>query len=301
MRVRKTNVRMKRRSTGAGMDKKFLIEMTYEEAAQAFKQTDTALISTGSVEQHGPACALGLDTLCSWDVTQRVAKLVDCIVAPPLPFGFARQWMNYPGTLTLQRNTFEAVVDDICKSMLWHGAKRIVIINGHGRNSVILNDVALRLKYETGALIFHVDWWKIAAAAREEIGLENPPSELPAGHASEVETSGLWAVDPKYIRPDRLVKEELPFAIFPGSSEIKTAPLETPISVSYAPFGTYQAGTGLDGTQHTRTGILGNQKRASREKGERAFAIISERIAGFIREVQKIEVGKVQVDERSFY
>lgn len=283
------------------MNKKFLMEMTYEEARDAFKQTDTALISTGSVEQHGPACALGLDTLCSWEVTQRVAKLVDCVCAPPMPFGFARQWMNYAGTLTLQRSTFEAVVDDLCKSMIWHGSKRIVIINGHGRNSVILNDVALRLKYETGALMFHVDWWKIAAAAKVEIGLENPPSELPAGHASEVETSGLWAVDAKYIRPDKLVKEEIPFAIFPGSMEIKTAPFETPISLSYAPFGSYQPGAGLDGTQHTRTGIIGNSKRASAEKGERAFKIISERIAGFVREVQKIEVGEVQRPGRSFY
>jgi creatinine amidohydrolase len=283
------------------MTKKFLIEMTYEEARESFRQTDTALISTGSVEQHGPACALGLDTLCSWEVTQRVASLVDCVCAPPLPFGFARQWMDYPGTLTLRRNTFEAVVDDLCKSLIWHGSKRLVIINGHGRNTVILNDVALRLKYETGALVFHVDWWKIAGAAKSEIGLENPPSELPMGHASEVETSGLWAVGEKYIRPDKFVKEELPFPIFPGSTEIKTAPAETPISVSYEPFGTYQPGTGLNGPQHTRTGIVGSSKRASREKGERAFAIISERIAGFVREIQRIQVGDVRRPETSFY
>jgi creatinine amidohydrolase len=209
--------------------------------------------------------------------------------------------MDYPGTITLRRNTFEAVVDDLCKSMIWHGSKRVIIINGHGRNTVILNDLALRLKYETGALIVHVDWWKIANAAREKIGLENPDTEIPVGHASEVETSALWAVHEKYVRPDKFVKEDMPFPIFSGSSEILTAAAETPISMSYKPFGRYQPGIGLDGTQHTRTGIVGNQKRSSAEKGERCLQVISELIADFIREIQKIEIGNVQQPPRSFY
>lgn len=283
------------------MDKKFLSQMTSAEAREAFARTDTALVSTGSVEQHGPACALGLDTLCSWEVTQRVAKLVDCVYVPPLPFGFARQWMDYAGTITLRRNTFEAVVDDVCRSLIWHGTKRVIIVNGHGRNTAILNDLALRLKYETGALIFHVDWWKIAPAAREQIGLENPDSEIPIGHASEVETSALWAIGDEYIRPDRLANEEMPFPVFAGCTEILTAAAETPISVGYAPFGRYQVGVGLDGTQHTRTGIVGNSRRASAEKGERCLHIISELIAGFIREVQKIEIGEVRRWPQSFY
>jgi creatinine amidohydrolase/Fe(II)-dependent formamide hydrolase-like protein len=202
--------------------------------------------------------------------------------------------MDYPGTLTLRRNTFEAVVDDLCKSMIWHGSKRVIIVNGHGRNTVILNDLALRLKYETGALIVHVDWWKIANAAREKIGLENPDSEIPIGHASEVETSALWAVDPKYVRPDRLVNEKMPFPIFSGSTEIMTAATETPISVSYAPFGRYQPGVGLYGTQHTRSGIVGNSERASAAKGERCLQVIADLIADFIRELQKIQLGEIQ-------
>lgn len=275
--------------------------MTSEEAAEAFKQTDTALLSTGSIEQHGPACALGLDTACSWEITKRVTAQIDCVCAPPIPVGFARQWMNYAGTLTFRKSTFEAVVDDLCKSLIWHGAKRIIIINGHGRNTVILNDVALRLKYETGALIVHVDWWKIAGALKEEIGLENPQSELPLGHASELETSALWAVGEKFIRPDRLHNEGMPFPLFTGSSEILTAPQETPISLRYAPFGSYQPGIGLDGTQHTKSGIVGNSERASPDKGERAFELISNRIADFVRELQKIEIGNVQRHSASFY
>lgn len=280
---------------------KFLNEMTSEEARAAFARTDTALVSTGSVEQHGPACALGLDTICSWEVTQRVAKLVDCVVPPPLPFGFARQWMDYPGTVTFRRNTFEAAVSDICKSLIWHGSKRIVIINGHGRNTAILNDMALRLKYETNALVVHVDWWKIANAARDTIGLKNPDSENAIGHASEVETSALWAIDARYIRPEKLVKEDMPFPIYRGTDKILTAPVETPISLSYAPFGRYQPGVGLNGTEHTRSGIIGNSKRANAATGERCLATISELIAGFVRELQKAEIGDVRRPPQSFY
>lgn len=283
------------------MEKKYLYDMTYEEAEIAFQETDTALITTGSIEQHGPACALCLDTACSWEVTQRVARLVDCVYVPPLPVGFARQWMGYSGTLMLRRSTFEAMVEDICKSLLWHGTKRIVIINGHGRNTVILNDLALRLKYETGALIVHVDWWKLGNTFSKEIGLENPPEELPMAHGSELETSALWAVSPDYVRPDKFLKEEMPFPIFPAADRILTAPVETPISIKFPSFGSYQPGIGLDGTQHTHSGIVGSSLRATREKGERAFQVISERIAEFVRELQKVPISEVKRPSTSFY
>ena len=130
------------------MQKKYLYEMTFQEAETAFQEADTALVSVGSVEQYGPACVLGIDIACSWEITQRVARLVDCVYVPPLPIGFARQWMSFAGTLMLRRSTFEAMVEDVCKSLIWHGSKRIVIINGHGRNTAILNDIALRLKYD---------------------------------------------------------------------------------------------------------------------------------------------------------
>jgi creatinine amidohydrolase len=283
------------------MKNKYLYEMTYEEAAVAFRETDTALISTGSIEQHGPACALGLDTACSWEVTQRVARLVDCVCAPPLPIGFARQWMSYAGTLMLRRSTFEAMVEDVCKSLLWHGTKRIVIINGHGRNTAILNDLALRLKYETGALVVHIDWWKLGNVLIKEIGLENPPEELPMGHGSELETSALWAVSPDYVRPDKLLKEQMSFPIFQGTEQILAAPRETPISIKFPSFGSYQPGIGLDGTQHTRSGIVGSSLRATREKGERAFRLIPERIAEFVRELQKVPIDEVKRPSPSFY
>jgi len=283
------------------MKKKYLYEMTSEEANVAFQETDTALVATGSIEQHGPACALCLDTACSWEVTQRVARLVDCVYAPPLPIGFARQWMGYPGTLMLRRSTFEAMVEDVCKSLLWHGTKRIVIINGHGRNTSILNDLALRLKYETGALVVHVDWWKLGSTLSKEIGLENPADELPLAHGSELETSALWAVNSDYVRRDKFLKEETPFPIFPQADRILTAPLETPISVKFSSFGSYQPGIGLDGTQHTHSGILGSSLRATKEKGERAFQLISERIAEFVRELQKVPLDEVKRPSSSFY
>ena len=283
------------------MLRKNLFEMTFPEAEVAFRETDTALMSVGSVEQHGPACALGLDTACSWEVTQRVARLVDCVYAPPLPIGFARQWMGFAGTLMLRRSTFEAMVEDVCKSFLWHGSKRIVIINGHGRNTAILNDVALRLKYETNAIIVHIDWWKLGNTLKTEIGLENPPEELPMAHGSELETSALWAVSQDYVRPDKLLKEEMGFPLFSGSKQLVTSPSETPISMKFQPFGNYQPGTGLDGGQHTRSGIVGSSLRANREKGERAFKLISEKIAELVRELQKIPVENVIRPPQSFY
>ena len=93
---------------------------------------------------------MGLDYLAAEWLAGRVARDIECAVTPVIPVGFSRQWMAFPGTLSLRRDTVAAVMDDIVKSLIRHGIDRVLIINGHGRNSAILNDLCLRVRYETG-------------------------------------------------------------------------------------------------------------------------------------------------------
>lgn len=120
-------------------------------------------------------------------------------------------------------------------------------------------------------------------------------------HGSELETSALWAISPDYVRPDKLLKEPSTFPIYPGSQQFVTAPVETPISFRFQPFGNYQPGTGLDGRQYTKSGVVGSSLRANAQKGERALQLISERIAAFVREMQKVQLAEVIRPPQSFY
>ena len=54
------------------------------------------------------------------------------MVATPVPVGISPHWMDRRQPLPLKRETFLAVVYEICESLLQHGVKRILDLNGHG-------------------------------------------------------------------------------------------------------------------------------------------------------------------------
>src|SRR3546814_7402249 len=56
-------------------------------------------------------------------------------VLPPPWYGFSLHHMRFPGTVTLGSETFILMVKDICRSIIRHGFRRILLLNGHGGRS----------------------------------------------------------------------------------------------------------------------------------------------------------------------
>jgi creatinine amidohydrolase/Fe(II)-dependent formamide hydrolase-like protein len=94
------------------------------------------IVPTGSMEQHNEHLAMINDTASVSLVAQQAALLVypQVMVATPVPVGISPHWMDRKGTLSLKRETFMAVVFDICESLRTHGVERILVLNGHGGN-----------------------------------------------------------------------------------------------------------------------------------------------------------------------
>lgn len=271
-----------------------LDHVTSADAAELLRGTDLALLPIGATEQHGPHLAMGLDYLAAEWLAARVAREVDCVVTPVIPVGFSRQWMAFPGTLSLRRETVAAVVDDLIKSLIHHGVDRVLIINGHGRNSAILNDLCLRIRYETGALISHVDWFKIVHAHLEEVGLVRPAGNRPLAHASELETAVMLAIEAerseRLVWMDRARVGRRDAVLFEGVEELEMAPAETPISVRFEPFGGYFPSLGLDGTEHSDDGLLGDPTPATAETGARVLELVGGLIAQYAAALRKVPV-----------
>ena len=271
-----------------------LDHVTSADAAELLRGTDLALLPIGATEQHGPHLAMGLDYFAAEWLADRVARDVECVVTPVIPVGFSRQWMRFPGTISLRRETLAAVVDDIAKSLIHHGVNRILIINGHGRNSQVLNDLCLRLRYETGALLSHVDWFKIVHAHLAEVGLERPAGNRPLAHASELETAVLLAMQEAQGRElvwmDRARVGVRDAVLFEGVDELTIAPSETPISVRFEPFGAYYPSLGLDGTEHSDDGLLGDPRPATAETGARVLELVGSLIAQYAAALGKVPV-----------
>jgi creatinine amidohydrolase len=127
-------------------------EISWTQAKTAFDQGASAIIPLGSIEEHGPHVPMG-DYVVIDEIARRAAEASGDLVVPTMPFGYSEYFRHYPGTITLRPETLTNVVDDTIGCLIQHGARRIVIFNGHAGNSPILELLARRVRRRIGLLI----------------------------------------------------------------------------------------------------------------------------------------------------
>lgn len=98
------------------------------------RRDDRVVLPTGSTEQHG-YLSLGTDAILAERVAAEAAEPLGVPVLPALPFGMARCWMAFPGSVSLRLSTYIEVLRDLLDGLEAQGFRRIVIVNGHGGNA----------------------------------------------------------------------------------------------------------------------------------------------------------------------
>ncbi|MFC1803912.1 creatininase family protein, partial [Thermoproteota archaeon] len=126
------------------MKKYWLQEMSWPEVDEALTHTNIALVPVGSTEQHGLHMPLGVDTYIPMMLAEEVAKKTEVVLTPPLWFADCPHHMGFTGTITLRSETLIELVYDICMSLIKHGFKKILLLNGH----TIANNPALMIAIE---------------------------------------------------------------------------------------------------------------------------------------------------------
>ena len=112
-----------------------LTRLEFREALAAghFK---AAIIATGSVEQHLEHLAMSQDIASSTYVAERVAErhYPNVVVTVPMAIGVSEHHMGFAGTLTTKPGGWLAVLFDAVESLVRHGVRKVLVLNGHGGN-----------------------------------------------------------------------------------------------------------------------------------------------------------------------
>jgi creatinine amidohydrolase len=137
----------------------YLPHMTWEEVEQYLRTSDMVIIPVGSIEQHGKHLPLGSDIIAAVETSLRIGQKTGVLVAPVVLAGVSEHHMGFPGTVSLTPATLEAVLYDTARSLIGHGFKRIMFLNGHGGNETTVTTVVYRINRETAATA--VDLWRI--------------------------------------------------------------------------------------------------------------------------------------------
>jgi creatinine amidohydrolase len=165
--------------------------------------------------------------------------------------------MAFGGSFTLTLSTYHALLRDLCGSIIRAGFERVLIVNGHGGNMSALNALTTELTRELEAPIAVTTYFTLAEAAITEI-LEDQRAVM---HACEAETSMMLAV-----RPELVATERLPQAIGPSASDAR--------AILSPPLHRWRSFKEL-----TPTGVFGDARRATAEKGERLVQAVSDALS----------------------
>ncbi len=244
------------------------------------------LVPFGSIEGHGHHCPLGTDTWMAQAIVERAAAKAKVGFTPMIPAGVSPQHLqDRPGTLTIRESVFIEYMRDVCRSLVANGWSKLVLLNGHEGNIPAVWNLMRRIKYETGALCVGVDVGILMKTAVSDI-IENTPEELPAWHASEVETSMMLAIDRDMVNWE-LAKAEYPHTpkVVAGSQFNQDAGFSKTIK-----FGAYQVFMPQENADYSTTSTVGNPERATAEKGNRMLDRFVDYTADVCTELKGMEV-----------
>lgn len=260
----------------------WLHELKWPEVAEYLESNDTILVPVGSIEQHGTHLPLVTDAAEAADVAGEVARRAGVLATPVLWFGWSPYHLAFPGTISLAAETLVRAVEDICCSLVYHGFKRLIIVNGHRvANLPPLEIAQTRVRNRTGAYVALVD---VQLVARKEIAELCAGMPGAIGHACEVETSHMLHTHAELVDMSKAVANVHP----PDPRYLS----------HFAPLDPYQDKDmiGLKSTieeygEHQRPlGTAGDPTLASPEKGRRIFEAI---VANTVEVVERAKRAQV--------
>jgi creatinine amidohydrolase len=164
---------------------------------------DTIVVAFGATEQHGRHLPLATDALLGDHFARLLADRLDAFVAPTVRVGCSSHHLDFPGTLSLEDETFHAIVADLVRSLAGGGFRRVVLIPTHGGNFAPLaaaleqlgpvDGVQVSALTDLGVLL------QVATFGERELGVPLGEGGI---HAGEWETSMLLAIEPDLVQMD---------------------------------------------------------------------------------------------------
>ena len=189
---------------------------TWKEVGEALTRGVIVILPVGSTEAHGPHLPLSTDVIISEEMSRRAAvKLgkagIEALVLPPISYSVTDFSSDFPGTISIRKETAVAMIRDICLSLYRQGARLVAIANSHLEPEHVrsITEAIEKVKQEIGRDIAFPD-------KRRRRWAEKLSEEFRRGdcHAGSYETSLVMSAHPELVREEiRKELEPVPISI----------------------------------------------------------------------------------------
>ena len=237
------------------MTSTFVEHVTWVEVQAAMANKLVCVVPIGaSCKEHGPHLPLNTDYVQARWLAEQLSLRFSLIVWPVVSAGYYPAFVDYPGSWSICENTFVQSMLDIIESIARHGENQIVLLNTGISTIKPLEAAMAQSPFNARTNLINV-----YSGERTETVIKEVQEQKQGGHADEIETSIMLAIDPTRVQMGLAA---------PGLENISKGPLNRsdPSSANYCP-----------------SGAMGNPTYASREKGEKILAAILEDVSRRIK------------------
>lgn len=230
---------------------------------------DLAILPWGATEAHNyhlpySTDIMESDFLAAESARKAWEKGAKVIVLPTIPFGVNTGQSDIYLDININPSTQYAILNDIIEVLNRQGIFKLIIFNSHGGNDFKPIVRELGLKYPK-MFICITEWFK---SLDRKIYFESP-----GDHADEMETSLMLYIAPQLVLP----KEKW------GNGKVK----ENKISA----FSEGWAWTERKWSKISQDTGVGDPKSATKEKGERYFSAVTEKMSDLFYDIWKADTG----------
>ena len=243
-------------------------EMSARQLAAVDRDQTLIVIPIAATEQHGPHMPTGTDTFLCTAVAEAVETRLSeqILLTPTVWLGASAHHLRLGSTIDSRLDTYVATLDDIARSLLNDGHRRLLFLNGHGGNIDPMRMAVRQLQPSyPSALLAAGSYW---AVADEFIQQSLDGDHKYVGHACEFETSMMLHVRPELVDTQQLVDAG---QLIPDQKD-----------------GVFLS---RDMRQRTHEGFTGRPDLATPEKGELLFAGIVDRLVTTVEKLLSEPLG----------
>jgi len=190
-----------------------LAKLTRREFREALEAGNfqTGIIVVGSNEQHLEHLAMEHDLATATYIAREAAKQLypQVIVAVPIAVGISEHHMHHQGTISAKPGGWLAVLFDVVESLVRHGVKKVLILNGHGGNTTPVHGVMDQWRYyfKTTASEVNLQFCSYWELLPKELLEKHMETKIVPGHAKEFETSIGLALFPENVRQEAMADQ----------------------------------------------------------------------------------------------
>jgi len=231
------------------------------------------IIPLAACEQHGHHLPVFVDAIQVTEIAEQVEqKMADqVLLLPTFWLGSSHHHKDFPGTISLTPLLYAQVIQDITRSVLGAGFRRIFFLNGHGGNRVpvanALTDLIATDDQADDAYLVLANWWEVGGESirPEKVGVEQPI----VSHSCAYETSLMLVLRPDLVDMDK-VNDHTPVLNNDWFHSEDTS--------------SQRVGVFRRFHRLSATGVLGSPQEAQSEAGQKILKGVVDDVAAFLQD-----------------